>query len=338
MSDTVFTPDERGTAPDPVTKRPGHRTENIVLADDVEYSLAGKRQDGFQEITSKINQPFEGTFKVSFNSDEDAQSYRVKKADVAATAWDISTNVLTVTLADSTLSRFKRDQFITLSGFPSASVFPAAGKNTALQITEILTATTFTAALTSGDASATEAFTVNKSDVEMDADNGETIFNSRIVADIDYNLGVLRPGRYRVQAPGLTGAGANVPFEAWYVSDGTTISLDVMVVGTVTEVQPFDSYDDADSASKVALFVSGGDLVITNGTATTTKLRVDYYSSRFEDTDTDGAMCFFEKDGDLIIKNRTGASQTCAIESIEVRIASRLAASPNQLPAEHPQA
>jgi hypothetical protein len=328
MSDTVFTPDERGELPDPVTRRPGHRTESIVLADEAEYSLSGKRQDGATEISSKIGHPFEGTYEVSFRDDEARMRYRVKKNDIAATAWDISTNVLTVTVADN--HRLRTGQWITLDTFPSASTFPAAGKNTALQITAI-NDTTFTAALTASDDSATEAFNVSKSDVRMEPGEGENIFAGVLADNEDINLGPLRAGRYRMLSPG-TGT-----HDAWFVSDGTTIDLEVSQTGTGT-IEPSDSYDDADSATLQALWVSSGDLVVTNGAGVSTTIRVDYYPDEFDDADVDGKMCFFEKDGDLVIKNRTGAAQTCAIQGIRANVAGRISSSASQLPAEHPEA
>ncbi len=329
MSDTVFTPDERGTAPDPVTKRPGHRTESIVLADEAEYSLSGKRQDGFQEITSKVNQPFEGEFEVSFRNDDEKRRFRVKKNDRAGTQWQITSNVLTVTHADN--QRFREGQWITLSGFPSASTFPAAGKNVALQIIAALDLS-FTVALTaSNDGPDTEAFTIGQSDVRMQPGEGETIHNSIVADNVDINLGPLRAGRYRLLSPGTT------VHDTWYVSDGTTIDMEIEGV-VAADVTASVVYIAADSATLQALWVDSGDLVVTNGAGVATKMQVEFYTDEFDDTDVNGKMCFFEKDGDLILKNRTGAAQTCAIESIKVPIARRLTASPSQLPAEHPQA
>lgn len=327
MSDTVFTPNERGELPDPVTRQPGHRTESIVLADEAEYSLSGKRQDGATEIASKIGHPFEGTYEVSFRDDEDRMRYRVKRNTLTATAWDITSNVLTLTVADN--HRMRQGQWVTVNSFPSASVFPAAGKNFAMQITAI-NDLTVVMALTSGDASATENFTLAKSDVRMEPGEGETIFNSVIADDEDINLGVLRAGRYRMLSP------TTAVHDAWYVSDGTTI--DIEVSGAAGTLPSPDAYLDVDSATLQALFVSGGDLIVTNGAGVATQIRVEYYPDEFDDVDVDGKMCFFEKDGDLVLKNRTGASQTCAIQGIRANVAGRIASSPAQLPAEHPQA
>lgn len=330
MSDTVYTPDERGELPDPVTRRPGHRTESIVLADEAEYSLAGKRQDGPTEITSKVGQPFEGTYEVSFRDDEERMRYRVKKNDITGTIWEIATNELILTVPDN--HRLRVGQFIVVKGFPTATTFPAAGLNTALQITDI-TDTTVTMALTaSDDGPDTENFTVAKSDVRMEPGEGEVIYNSDIPDNMDINLGVLRAGRYRLLSPGTT------VHDAWYVSDGTTIDLEVEGITAGAEVVVSTVFIAADSATLQALHVSGGDLIVTNGAGVSTQIRVEYYPDEFDDVDVNGKMCFFEKDGDLVLKNRTGASATCAIQGIRANVAGRIAASATQLPAEHPQA
>lgn len=329
MSDTVFTPNERGELADPVTIRPGHRTESIVLADEAEYSLAAKRQDGPTEVTSKIGQPFEGTYEVSFRDDEERMRYRVKKNDITGTIWEVATNELILTVPDN--HRLRVGQWVVVKGFPSASTFPAAGLNTALQITDI-TDTTVTMALTaSDDGPDTENFTVAKSDVRMTPGEGEVIYNSDVVADIDINLGVLRAGRYRLLSPGTT------VHDTWYVSDGTTIDMEVEGV-VIADVTASVVYASADSTTLQALFVNGGDLFLTNGAGVTTQMRVEFYTDEFDDADVDGKMCFFEKDGDLILRNRTGASATCAIQGIRANVAGRITASVSQLPAEHPQA
>lgn len=328
MSDTVFTPDERAGLPDPAVTRSGHRTENIVLADDAEYSLAGDRQDGVSRIASKQNQPFEGTYQVSFRDDEAKMKYRVKKNDIAASAWSVTTNVITVTVLDN--HKLRTGQWVTLGQFPSASTFPSALENTAIQITAI-NDLTFTAALTTGDDSATEAFQVQKSDVRMQPGEGEVLFSGVLADNEDINLGVLRAGRYRMVSPGT------LVHDTWFVSDGTTIDMEIE--GTIAgDVSASVAYIAAESATLQSLHVSGGDLLVNNGAGVATTIQVDYYPDEFFDTDVDGKMCFFEKDGDLIIRNRTGASVTAVLESIRARVSGRISSSASLLPAEHPEA
>lgn len=329
MSDTVYTPDNRGELADPVTIRPGHRTESIVLADEAEYSLSGKRQSGPTEIASRVGHPFEGTYEVSFRDDEERMRYRVKKNNITGTIWEVATNELILTVPDN--HRLRVGQWVVVTGLPAASTFPASGKDTALQITDI-TDTTVTVALTiADDGPDTENFTVVKSDVRLTPGEGEVIYNSVIPDNMDINLGVLRAGRYRLLSPGTT------VHDTWFVSDGTTIDMEVE--GAVAaDVVASVVFIAADSATLQALWVSSGDLIVTNGAAIATQMRVEFYTDEFDDVDVNGKMCFFEKDGDLILKNRTGASATCAIQGIRANVAGRISASASQLPAEHPQA
>lgn len=67
MSETVFTPDERIGLADPVIRKQGHHTQEIVLADEADYTLAATRQDGVSRIDVNNSAYTPGQYRISFD-------------------------------------------------------------------------------------------------------------------------------------------------------------------------------------------------------------------------------------------------------------------------------
>lgn len=172
MGDVAYTPNSRGgLLADRIAWTAGARTQAISLADDAEYGLAGKRQDGAAEATSRANMPFVGRFRANLEAaDYDYAEFHVPMpSSVALTAWAIATNVFTATGAGSD-DGLKVGQWVVIRPGSFASA-PAAAIGVAVQITAVA-AGTFSFAFTSGDDSATEAGTVKYQDVELVEDGG----------------------------------------------------------------------------------------------------------------------------------------------------------------------
>ncbi len=322
MSDTVFTTDERGELPDPVTRRPGHRTENIVLADEAEYSLNGKRQDGFQEVVSRINTPFIMRVKAEFSQgDQDlAQQYDVSdNKTVVATSHNVTSN--SVDLVVPADHGIKVNQFIQVD---QAGVTPATLAAAALgtfQVTNV-TDTVVTYAATTGDtATIVENVNIRYQKVRMlDQAEAKVIYSDVQVTTENRILSPAQRGSYRVFASDGT--------SAQFDSDGTTMNLRGTVAG----------YSDTNTtAASINLDITGGNVRIENLNAATLTLRIEYSGGAFSDVDQDLFMCLFEKNKEIILKNRTGATRTLALEGIQANVAGRIASSPAQLPAEHPE-
>lgn len=328
MSDVAFTPKERGLLADRVAWTPGARTESISLIDDASYSLAGDRQSGSGLIKSKANQPFVGRYRVELSDsglgvgDRAYAEFDVQMPrSVAATAWGIVSNVLTITVPLQ--HEVQLDQWIVLGGFATLA---AGAKGVALQVTAV-TGTTFTVAFTSADASATEAGTVNYQPMAQSAAEWTTIFDNEVADETSIEIGTSRAGIYRV----FTNS-PNDQKSASFWSDGTEMVIETMDIAAAGAPVDVDGFDDADgTAASTNLSITAGVVSIANRNAVVGRITVEFTPKMFTMVDDDGFACFFEKDGELILRNRLGATQEFAIENIGTSRANRVASpDPNQ--------
>ena len=304
MSDVAFTPGSRGFLADRVAWNPGARTQEISLADEAEYSLAGDRQDGAGTVKSRANMPFVGKFRVEISDGDFGPSYAEfdvrLPVTVAGTAWAIVTNVLTVTVPVA--HGIKKEQWVVLN---QAATAPTGMTGVAL-IVATVTATTITIAFTSGDASATEAIGVKSQPVDMHMAQPVVLYDNETANDVDINLGDAQAGVYRVF---LVDATDQKSADFW--SDGTemVIQTDDAGAGPV-------AFDDANTDVFTNLRISGGDVILGNRNAIANRIRVEFQAHNFTSVDADTFTCFFEKDGELILKNRSGAAREYALENV----------------------
>lgn len=323
MSDVAFTPKERGFLADRVAWTPGARTESISLVDDASYSLAGDRQDGASTTKSKSNQPFVGRYRVELSDsglgvgDRAYAEFDVQMPrSVAATAWGIVSNVLTITVPPQ--HEVQLDQWIVLGGFVTLA---AGAKGVALQVTAV-TATTFTVAFTSADASATEAGTVNYQPMAQSAAEWTTIFDNEVADEVSIALGTARPGIYRV----FLNTGTPDQKGATFHSDGVGMFIETMDIAAAGAPVDVLGFDDADAtAASTNLSITAGVVSIANRNAVAGRITVEYTPKMFTMVDDNGFACFFEKDGELILRNRLGTTQEFAIENIGTSRANRVA-------------
>lgn len=306
MSDVAFTPNSRGRLADRVAWTPGARTQEISLADEASYNLAGQRQDGASLITSKANMPFVGQYQLELSGSGLGvgnlafANYVVgMPVEVASTAWDISTNVVTITVAAG--HEVETGQWIVLTGNATA---PAAMIGVAVQVTAV-TATTVVFAYTDDDADATEAGVIKYQPISAKGCDEVTLYDNVTANDVDIDLGTAYAGIYKV----FLNDGEDHKF-AVFLSDGTEMIIET-VAGPITAID----FDDADTDVKTNLRISAGKVLLGNRNAVAGRITVTFEPRFFTKVDADGFVCFFEKAGNLIVKNRLGAAAVLAIEN-----------------------
>lgn len=323
MSDVAFTPKERGLLADRVAWTPGARTQEISLADDASYGFAGQRQDGRGLSLSRANMPFVGKYRIELSDSGLGVGDRVyaefdvqMPRSVAATAWGIVSNVLTITVPAQ--HEVQLDQWIVLGGFATLA---AGAKGVALQVTAV-TATTFTVAFTSADASATEAGTVKYQPIAQAGAEWTTIFDNEVADETSIAIGTARPGIYRV----FLNTGTPDQKSASFWSDGVEMVIETMDIAAAGAPVDILGFDDADgTAASTNLSITTGVVSIANRNAVVGRITVEYSPKMFTMVDDDGFACFFEKDGDLVLRNRLGATQEFAIENVGTSRANRVA-------------
>lgn len=313
MSDVTFTARSRGLLADRVAWTPGARTQEIILADEAEYGLAGRRQDGESLGLSRSNMPFVGKYRVELSDSGlgvGSQAYAVFDVQlprlVPATAWDITSNVVTITVASQ--HGVQKDQWVVITGFATA---PASMLGVAFLVTAV-TDTSFTFALVEGDDSATEAGTVKFQPIAQTAAEWTTIFDNEVADEISIAIGAAQAGIYRV----FTNS-PNDQKSASFWSDGVEMVIETMDIAAGGAPVDVDGFDDADAtAASTNLSITGGIVSIANRNAVVGRITVEFTPKMFTMTDDDGFACFFERNGDLILRNRLGASHEFAIENV----------------------
>lgn len=321
-NDVTFTPGSRGRLADRVLWTPGERTEQISLADEASYNLAGRRQDGASEIISRANMPFVGRYRLELTDlgmgqhDSAYCEIDVKMPrTVACTAFSITSNVLTITAPAQ--HEVHVGQWIVVGGFAG---LVAAGKGVALLVTAV-TATTIVVGLTTANDSATEAGTVKFQPLGITQVDWVNIYDDITADETEIIIGTAQPGMYRVSQMN----DALDDKSSLYYSDGTEgfiQTLDIAAEGA--PVSQID-FDDADTAANTNLEIVAGVITLANNNAIATRITVDYRPSFWTGTDTNGFACFFEKNGELILKNRLGSAKEFAIENIGTFRANRVA-------------
>lgn len=291
----AFTPDQRVSVADPVTRVKGHVTSGISLADEAEYDLGGTNT-ALRKRADNV-----GRYRVTVeDAGVDAERERVFKVrsvtQVVPTAWAVSTNVVTLTLPSG--HGIEDNQWISVAGFATAPAVTLGD----FQVTST-TATTALYSATTSNANATEDGTVDFNRVTMEAGVGEVIYDQITGNDVAIALGTLRAGRYVVFAPGQAPNAAN------FYSDGTTVDLDDLTDGIA-------EYDDANTDARTDLWVNSGVLTLSNRDAVATRIRVEFYPDDFSGLDVNGDNCFYEKAKSLRIKNRSGGTLSYAIERL----------------------
>lgn len=319
--DVTFTPNSRGLLADRVLWTPGARTEQISLADEASYDLHGQRQSGAGLVVSKSNMPFVGRYRVELSDSGLGVANRLYSEfevlmprTVAATAFAVSSNVLTVTVAAG--HEVQVGQWIVVTGFVSL----ATGQGVAMLVTSI-TATTIVGALTTADDSATEAGAVKYQPIAESAAQWTVIYDNITVNDVVIALGTAHAGAYRVSLMG----DADNSKSALFHSDGTEMVIETMDIAAVGAPVTALDFDDTDTDIKTNLTITAGVVSIHNRNAIATRIKVEFKPYIFTSHDANGFTCFFEKDGQIILKNRLGATHEFAIENIGTSRANRVA-------------
>lgn len=318
----------RGRLADRVAWNPGARTEQISLADEASYSLAGKRQDGASEVLSRANMPFVGRFRLELSDlgmgqlDQCFAEFDIKMPrTVSISSSSRTTTVLTLTVAAG--HEVHKGQWIVIRG--AGTDIKAASQGVALQVASI-TATTILITVTDDGASggSTATAVIKFQPMAISQVDWVMIYDDVTAEDQDIVIGAPQAGQYRVSAFHDT---SKTSFSALFYSDGVAIEIQTYDLASPAASQIPVDFRATNTEQMICLFISSSELILANNDDSNvdTRITVEYKAAIWSVTDADEFVCFFEKNGDLILRNRLGATKIFAIENIGTSRPNRVA-------------
>lgn len=344
MSETVYTPDERALASDPVVRQVGAKTQSITLADEASYNLGRLRQDGATRVRVPNSGFDPGTYRVQFESSsypgggEFTVDLRFPALPTDAD-WDKASDgagadvagVRAASMAyDHTGGNIEQELTVTTESAHNLEV----GQYVSIVMDSDLTGTTAFATGSTISAITAEyrvefvgeadqfsvSFTAGTAD---DADDAALDANVFVMpkADVFYEKTI----RDITLADTESSAAMCGDWDGQLFLINRTEDVSVRFVvdaGAVTEsVGDLDAaasldYDTDGSDGSQGVEIASNALNIYNEDAATNTYDLVLKNSPVTSGDRDGYLCLYVSDRNLILKNRLGASVTASISRV----------------------